>query len=393
MNSDWAQTTIHKLGDLVNFATGKIDSNHAVENGSFPFFTCSPRPLKINLFAFDEDAILLAGNNANGIFHIHRYHGKFNAYQRTYVITAKSTILDLDYLYFWLELRLNYLRDISQGSATKFLTKRILGELEIKIPTLEIQKAIAKILSDLDAKIELNQKMDKTLEAIAQTIFKHWFINFEFPNEEGKPYKSNGGEMVYSEMGEIPKGWQVKYFKDIVNLTMGVSPTGNSYNTDGFGVPLLNGAADFSNGMIEPKKFTTNPVKTCKEGDLLFCIRATIGNLTYSDKEYCIGRGVSALSPINKIFKEYSYFTLEYGLKDLISKASGSVIRGLSKDDIFLYKVLVPSDKIMAEFHLLVSSMFSRIQYLKFETHSLSNLRDSLLPKLMSGKIRVPVED
>ena len=284
---------------------------------------------------------------------------------------------------------------INRQTGTVFgaVGREILESTKFPIPSETEQAAIAKILSDLDSKIELNQKMNKTLETIAQAIFKHWFIDFEFPNEEGKPYKSSGGEMINYELGKIPKGWQVKYFKDIVSLTMGVSPKGNSYNTDGFGVPLLNGAADFSNGIIEPKKFTTNPVKMCKEGDLLFCIRATIGNLTYSDKEYCIGRGVAALSPINKIFKEYSYFTLEYGLNDLISKASGSVIRGLSKDDIFLYKVLVPKDKIMAEFHLLVSSMFSSIRYLKIETHSLSNLKDSLLPKLMSGKIRVPLEE
>ena len=286
------------------------------------------------------------------------------------------------------------LKTYNSGSAVPSLNRNYIHLISLAVPqNLKEQKAIAKILSDLDSKIELNQKMNKTLEAIAQAIFKHWFIDFEFPNEEGKPYKSSGEEMVDSDWGEIPKGWQVKNFKDIVNLTMGVSPKGNSYNTDGFGVPLLNGAADFSNGMIEPKKFTTKPVKTCKEGDLLFCIRATIGNLTYSDKEYCIGRGVAALSPVNKIFKEYSYFTLEYGLRALISKASGSVIRGLSKDDISLYKVLVPSDKIMAEFHLLVSSMFSRIRYLKIETHCLSNLKDSLLPRLISGKIRVPLEE
>ena len=310
------------------------------------------------------------------------------------VIRPKDEI-DNSYLYYCLQqdVFFDYVTLSSKGTKMPRGDKDAIFNFEFPIPPLNEQKAIAKILCDLDSKIELNQKMNKTLEAISQTLFKHWFIDFEFPNEEGKPYKSSGGEMVDSELGEIPKGWQVKYFKDIINLTMGVSPKGNSYNTDGFGVPLLNGAADFSNGMIEPKKFTTNPVKTCKEDDLLFCIRATIGNLTYSDREYCIGRGVAALSPINKIFKEYSYFTLEYGLQDLISKASGSVIRGLSKTDIFLYKVLVPKDKIMAEFHFLVSSMFSRIRYLKNETRSLSTLKDSLLPKLMSGKIRVPLEE
>ena len=312
------------------------------------------------------------------------------------VISSKNGLTIPDYLYYLTTsnlVREPAIKSMTGTSGRQRVDTSVFDSIIVPIPPLKEQKVIAKILSDLDSKIELNQKMNKTLEAIAQAIFKHWFIDFEFPNEGGKPYKSSGGEMVDSELGEIPKGWQVKYFKDVVSLTMGVSPKGNSYNTDGFGVPLLNGAADFSNGMIEPKKFTTNPVKMCKEGDLLFCIRATIGNLTYSDKEYCIGRGVAALSPNNEIFKAYSYFTLEYGINELISKASGSVIRGLSKDDILLYKVLVPTDKIIAEFHLLASAMFSRMRYLNIETHSLSNVRDSLLPKLMSGKIRVPLEE
>ncbi len=302
--------------------------------------------------------------------------------------------LDSKFLFYALAMKYERLRQISDDHSIRgSLTTKILGEEYIQLPSIQEQKAIAKILSDLDSKIELTEKMNKTLEGIAQAIFKHWFIDFEFPNEEGKPYKSSGGEMVDSELGSIPKGWKVKYFKDIVHLNMGVSPKGTSYNTDGIGVPLLNGAADFSSGIIEPKKFTTNPVRMCKKGDLLFCIRATIGNLTYSDKAYCIGRGVAALDPVSEVYKEYSYFTLEYGLNNLILKASGSVIKGLSKDDLLLFKIVTPTDKIISKFHLLVATIFSRIQYLTVENHSLSNIRDSLLPKLMTGKIRVPMED
>ena len=343
----------------------------------------------------ENDILITKDGTIGKLAYIANVHGQATIASHIHLIRSKSNRIIQRFLFYYFNSPKfhSIVEGKISGSVIAALTQADINKAEFPLPPINEQKAIAKILSDLDSKIELNQKMNKTLEAIAQAIFKHWFIDFEFPNEEGKPYKSSGEEMVDSDWGEIPKGWQVKNFKDIVNLTMGVSPKGNSYNTDGFGVPLLNGAADFSNGMIEPKKFTTKPVKTCKEGDLLFCIRATIGNLTYSDKEYCIGRGVAALSPVNKIFKEYSYFTLEYGLRALISKASGSVIRGLSKDDISLYKVLVPSDKIMAEFHLLVSSMFSRIRYLKIETHCLSNLKDSLLPRLISGKIRVPLEE
>ena len=297
------------------------------------------------------------------------------------------------YIFYTLRNLLSEINAHSYGTVFQTITIRTFDELLINIPPVNQEKAIAKILSDLDSKIELNEKMNKTLEAIAQAIFKHWFIDFEFPDEEGKPYKSSGGEMVDSELGKVPEGWKVKYFKDIVHLNMGVSPKGTSYNTDGIGVPLLNGAADFSSGIIEPKKFTTNPVRMCKKGDLLFCIRATIGNLTYSDKAYCIGRGVAALDPVSEVYKEYSYFTLEYGLNNLILKASGSVIKGLSKDDLLLFKIVPPTDKIISKFHLLVATIFSRIQYLTVENHSLSNIRDSLLPKLMTGKIRVPMED
>lgn len=297
------------------------------------------------------------------------------------------------FVYYALRNSLDKMRSLSYGTVFQTITMRTFSELSIPHPPLREQQAISKILSDLDEKIELNNQMNKTLEEIAQAIFKRWFIDFEFPNENGEPYRSSGGEMVDSELGMIPKGWEVKSFGEVIYLTMGVSPKGSSYNTKGVGIPLINGAADFYNGIIEPKKFTTNPVKMCKKGDLLFCIRATIGNLTYADKEYCIGRGVAALSPIKEIFNEYSYFTLEYGLDKLISNAAGSVIKGLSKEDILLYDVVIPTDKIILRFHLLITNIFSKKQSLSLENNNLSTTRDLLLPKLMTGKIRVPLEE
>ncbi|HIJ01255.1 TPA: restriction endonuclease subunit S, partial [Candidatus Woesearchaeota archaeon] len=173
---------IVRLGEIVNIKTGKLDSNYAEEGGKYPFFTCAPFPLRINDFAFDSEAILLAGNNANGIFHLNYYKGKFNAYQRTYVITVKDdSRTNLGYLYYHLHLSLNMLRHFSQGTSTKFLTMKILDSLEMVLPQIEEQRKISKTLSDLDSKIELNQQMTKTLEAIGQTIFKRWFIDFEFP--------------------------------------------------------------------------------------------------------------------------------------------------------------------------------------------------------------------
>ena len=148
---DWE---IKALSELVVVKTGKLDSNHAEEDGLYPFFTCAPNPSKINSYAFDCKAILLAGNNANGVFHMNFYDGKFNAYQRTYVITnINSDELNVKFLYYQLNLRLNYFKEISQGTATRFLTIRILNNLETALPSTMEQSAIAAILSDMDAEI------------------------------------------------------------------------------------------------------------------------------------------------------------------------------------------------------------------------------------------------
>ena len=142
--------------------------------------------------------------------------------QTCYGLRAKPENDSL-YVFYSLKNALNEINSLSYGTVFQTITIKTFDDLFIKIPPLDEQKAIAKILSDLDAKIELNQKMNETLESIAQAIFKHWFINFEFPNEEGKPYKSSGGEMVDSELGEIPKGWGVKSIGERAKIIRGVS--------------------------------------------------------------------------------------------------------------------------------------------------------------------------
>ena len=131
-----------------------------------------------------------------------------------FVVLSPKKEVNADYLYNYLTLPniTEYLQGIAETSTTAYpsITPSVISDLEIELPSLVEQKAIADILSSLDEKIELNNQMNQTLEEMAQALFKRWFVDFEFPNEEGKPYKSSGGEMVESELGMIPKGWQVK---------------------------------------------------------------------------------------------------------------------------------------------------------------------------------------
>jgi len=165
MVSDWPTV---KLADIVNFKTGKLDSNAAEENGSYPFFTCSPITLSINTFAFEEEAVLLAGNNANGVFAIKYFNGKFNAYQRTYVITPiDAKKVSVRWLYFRIKFVTAQLQRMAVGTATKFLTKKILDAFEIPLPPMHIQEEIADMLWCLEDKIANNKQTNQTLEQMA----------------------------------------------------------------------------------------------------------------------------------------------------------------------------------------------------------------------------------
>lgn len=388
------------LGEICNFRTGKLNSNMAEDNGKYPFFTCSPDALSINSYSFDCEAILLAGNNAEGKFNVKYYNGKFDVYQRTYVITSKDVEkLDYFYLYFALVLSLDRLRESSQGTATKFLTMKILNSMEISLPPIDEQRKIGRSLFELDEKIELNKKMNQTLEEIGQAIFKHWFVHFEFPNEEGKPYKSSGGEMVDSELGEIPKGWVVEKI-------------GKSIETTGGGTPSTKKVEYWENGDIKwfaPRDITSNnqmfiskseksinelglsksSAKMFPPYSLMMTSRATVGELSINTKEACTNQGFITCIPNEKLSTFYLYYWIKMNKEYIISLASGSTFKEINKSTFRSLKIIIPENNIIKSFNSLLKSIFSQIQTLQLQNENLSQIRDSLLPKLMSGKIRV----
>jgi len=221
-----------RLGEVAEFRTGKLDSNQAVENGIYPFFTCSPETLLIDSFSFDTEAVLLAGNNANAIYPVKYYKGKFDAYQRTYIITPKNPDrLNCKYLYYQTQILADLLTEYSLGTATKFLTMRILNALEIPLPPINEQLAIARILGALDDKIELNRQMNRTLEAMAQAIFKSWFVDFDpvVAKAEGRqPYGMKAETAALfpagfhaSSIGDVPRGWRTLELGELCTVAIG----------------------------------------------------------------------------------------------------------------------------------------------------------------------------
>lgn len=329
-----------------------------------------------------------------------KHYGFIKEQQEDYIVSTGFAVLSPDtkkvdpyylYKYLTMDRTTEYFQVIAENSTSAYpsIKPKVIGDIELNIPEMSIQKTIGKFSKDLDDKIELNNSIISNLEEIAQTLFKHWFVDFEFPNENGQPYKSSGGKMVESELGMIPEGWEIGKLSDISELIMGQSPKSSTYNDNQEGMPLINGASDFKKDQIQPQKHTSDPKRISEKGDFLFGVRATVGNVTYVDKEYALGRGVGIARPLSIKYNEFIYFQLIYGINALEKSSTGSVYISFTRKDLEDMKIILPTNYINDNFHHKTKSLLKQKYNLVDENKSLSRVRDSILPKLLSGEIEL----
>ena len=395
-----------KLTSACNIVTGKLDSNAAVENGKYPYFTCAPEPLRIDTYAFDEDAILLAGNNASGNFHCQRYDGKFNAYQRTYVITAKRGY-NIDFIYYSLLINLQLFRKIAQGSQTKFLTMEILNGFELDDLTYEKQVKLATVMKEIDSKIANNNAICSNLEGISKLLYDYWFVQFDFPDENGKPYKSSGGKMVWNEdlKREIPAGWYVGTFDDcITSINTGLNPRDNFKLNTGGTIRYLtvknlttDGTIDFSScDMIdEDARRIVHRRSDISVGDVLFASIAPLGRcciITNEPKDWDINESVFSIRPnyenVTSIFL-YMTFMSEFFIKKAEGSSVGSVFKGIRISELQDLQTVIPPKDILDKYDTQVSRLFQMKANVIEETQQHASLRDFLLPMLMNSQVKI----
>ena len=370
---------ICKLSDIAKFTTGKLNSNAAEAGGNYPFFTCSPEPLRINTYAFNTEAIILAGNNAEGNFHIQYYEGKFNAYQRTYVIeSCDASRVNLRYLYYALKMCLHHFKQISQGTATKFLTAKILNGFELPIPTIEKQNKIASLLGNLDKKIESNEIINKNLEQQAQELFKAWFVTFE----------TFGGKM--------PSSWSVAKLGDIATIkTNSFSPAKTPtvmlehYSIPAFDeqkYPVFELAAN-----VKSNKYilTDNSVMISKlnPGIKRVWRPMCVSEFAVSSTEFII---FEANDPT---YKDYVFSVIDSSTFSdwMCAHTTGSTNsrQRTTPSTTLEFQIALPTQEVVSDFCKIVTPMYDMIAQNTCENRKLAAFRDSLLPKLMSGELDV----
>lgn len=273
------------------------------------------------------------------------------------------------------------------GTTMLNLSKGILSNLPLLVPSHEDQRRIASILSSLDRKIELNNKINADLEEIAQAIFKNWFVDFE-------PFKD--GKFVDSELGMIPEGWKVGRLTDIIKLMPGGTPkTSEPLYWDNGTIPFfspkdVNGVYCFAT----EKHITEAGLNKCSSNlypkDTIFITcRGTVGKVCLAACDMAMNQSNYAIKAIDGYSQYYIFFLVKSVVERLIKKSNGAVFSAITSKD-FDEEILIPSQKAVEDFTNVIDGFFRRIFTIGTENSRLSSLRDTLLPRLMSGEIEVP---
>jgi type I restriction enzyme S subunit len=380
----------YKLSDLMEIKYGK-DHKHLAD-GSYPLFGSGGIMRYVEKSIYEEESILIPRKGTlSNLFYVNE---PFWSVDTMFWSKIKQDLVLPKYLYY--TLKTYNLAELNVGSAVPSLTTEVLNKVLISIPDKNTQTSITEILTSLDDKIELNNKINQELETLAQTFFKQWFVDFEFPNETGESYKSSGGEMVDSELGEIPNGWKIKRLKQILNIKRGGSPRPIHDYMASSGLPWVK--ISDATALNNPFLFSTKEFikveglrKTIllKKGSLILSNSATPGLPKFLELDACIHDGWLHFQDIEQVTYNFLYLLFLYIRLDLVGQGNGSIFINLKTDILKEYQISIPNSEVMEKFSGVINPIFETIKNNASENIKLNNLRDILLPKLISGELEI----
>jgi type I restriction enzyme S subunit len=325
--------------------------------------------------------------------------GRVALAQRLICLRGKSGLLDNRFLKFLIQSdeMQEQLRSRASGTTVLGIKQSELRKLRLRLPGLDEQRCIAHILGTLDDKIELNRRLSETLEAIARALYKSWFVDFDpvrakaegrdtgLPKPFGDLFPDSFED---SELGKIPKGWTTACLGNEFDLTMGQSPPGETYNQVGEGMAFYQGRADFGSRFPTRRVYCTAPTRVASAGDTLVSVRAPVGDINMAEEPCAIGRGVAAVRHKSGS-RSYSYQFMK-SLEDVLARyeAEGTVFGSISGRDFHSISCVRPPQPVVAEFESRVSALDGQIDLASKQSRTLAALRDTLLPRLISGELR-----
>jgi type I restriction enzyme S subunit len=389
----------YKLKELMQIKYGK-DHKHLAD-GIYPLYGSGGIMRFVEKPLYEEESILIPRKGTlSNLFYLDK---PFWSVDTMFYSKINKELTFPKYLYY--TLKTFDLASLNVGSAVPSLTTEVLNEVLVSIPTLSTQKSISEILSSLDDKIELNNKINQELETLAQILFKQWFVDFEFPNENGEPYKSSGGEMVDTELGEIPKGWKVEtigkldlYISDLVANGSFASIKENVVTTENEDYALFIRNTDLKNRLKNQRFYVNKHSYDFLKKTALFggeIILPNVGDVGSVHRcpnfkiPMTLGNNCIMLKSNNMQNWLYTYFRSNIGFNSLRSVVIGSVQDKLSKTNFKSIRIVLPTVELLTQMEDFFSSIYNLQESNLIESDEYENLRDTLLPKLISGELQI----
>lgn len=352
--------------------------------------------------------------------------------QRVFGLRPRKEIIEPRYLLAWLTSKVGQsrLKERASGSTVQGIKQSELLKIEIDVPPLNVQRAIASNEFCFSTKIALNKRTNQTLEQMAQAIFKSWFVDFEPVKAKIAALEAGGSEedallaamqaisgkdaaqlaqlkaehadqytelrttaelfpsaMQDSDLGEVPKGWFWSTIGRDFDVIMGQSPPGDTYNESGEGMAFFQGRRDFGARFPTNRVFCTKPKRIAQKDDTLLSVRAPVGDVNIASQECCIGRGLAALRHISKC-PTYTYYSISNLSSEFLSfDSEGTVFGSINQKNLKEINVISPPKQIINQFSRKLRSIDTLISINNDETLNLSKIRDTLLPRLLTGEI------
>ena len=416
----------YKIGDLVQVTRGaSLGGEFYATQGNYVRLTCGNFDYRNNCFkenqskdniyytgGFKEEFLLEKGDiitplteQAIGLLGSTARipeSGKYIQSQDIAKIDCNESLLDKDFAFYLISSACvkQQLSAAAQQTKIRHTSPDKIKECTVWIPSLDIQKRIGRILTDIDNKIAINRQINDNLEAMAKQLYDYWFVQFDFPNEEGKPYKSSGGAMVWNEKlkREIPQGWNCSMLQSICTIKRGASPRpiDDFMDESHQGMPWVKiSDATSSNSpfmtTIKEHIILDGVPKSVKvlPNTLIVSNSATPGIPKFIQIEACVHDGWLILTDYQETYKYYLYYVIKMIRHNLLHIASGSIFKNLKTDYLKEFVCITPSADILSKYHNLVKPIMQEILLLQQDTEVLTKQRDELLPLLMNGQASV----
>ena len=296
------------------------------------------------------------------------------------IVNKNDSTSSLDYIYYYLsqyEVKVELAQKAGGAANQANISPSDIKNLLFPCPPIEVQHRIATILSRYDSLIENYQKQIKLLEEAAQRLYKEWFVDLRFPGHE-KTKIVDG----------VPEGWEKKTLVDFANVIMGQSPKSEFYNNENNGLPFHQGVGSYGNRFVVDNTYSTSFTRIAEPNSVLFSVRAPVGRLNITKNKIVIGRGLAAMTHIDGYQSFLFYLLKERFFKDNII-GNGAIFASITKDELLNLEFLVPSHDLIRRFNSLAKNMDDEIMNADGQIRLLTEARDRLLPKLMSGEIAV----